>query len=67
VGFTECPTALEKDLNPPNTSRCPLPPLFWWDPLLYSSFSRKFARIFFFPKGYFVERWFTGISFMTVK
>lgn len=44
---TECPTALERDLNPPNTSRCPLQPLSWWDPPLYSSFSRKFALLFF--------------------
>lgn len=46
VETTECPTALERDLNPPNTSRCPLQPLSWWDPPLYSSFSRKFALLF---------------------
>lgn len=41
--ITECPTALERDLNPPNTSQCPLLPHSLWDRPLYFSFSRKFA------------------------
>lgn len=44
--ITECPTALERDLNPPNTSRCPLQPHSWWDRPLYFSFSRKCAFFF---------------------
>lgn len=41
--ITECPTALERDLNPPNTSQCPLLPHSLWDRPLYFSFSRKFC------------------------
>lgn len=41
--ITECPTALERDLNPPNTSQCPPLPHSLWDRPLYFSFSRKFA------------------------
>lgn len=45
VEITECPTALERDLNPPNTSQCPLLPHSLWDRPLYFSFSRKFASL----------------------
>lgn len=47
MDITECPTALERDLNPPNISRCPLQPLFLLDPPLYSSFLRKFRSVLF--------------------
>lgn len=43
--ITECPTALERDLNPPNTSLCPLLPLSLSVRPLYFSFSRKFAPL----------------------